>query len=239
MQKKQQMLVVAAAMSLALSGCSSGTAANNGEGASSTVEPVQQEEIQSEWWPDDSLAAKVPTPRSSSGEIDNNNETILQAWVFDSDEAAFNDYVKRCEAAGFTVDEEKIGVNYEAFNEEGYKVSVYFWKDDQKFALNLEPPIQLSEIVWPTTGPAAGVPAPSSTMGKTDVNTSTRYCVLIGKTPLKDYSAYVDSLISAGFDVDYSRQDKWFRATNADGYKVIAEYQGFDTMYVWIDSPDA
>lgn len=239
MRKIQRMLIVAAVMSLALSGCNSGAATNDGEGTSSTAEPVQQEEIQSEWWPEDSLAAKVPTPRSSSGEIKNNNETILQAWVFDSDEAAFNEYVKRCEAAGFTVDEEKIGVNFEAFNEEGYKVSVYFWKNDHKFALNLEPPIQLSEIVWPTTGPAAGVPAPSSTMGKNDVNTSTRYCVQIGKTPLKGYSAYVDSLISAGFDVDYNRQDKWFSATNADGYQVIAEYQGFDTMSVRVASPDA
>ena len=183
MRKIQRMLIVAAVMSLALSGCNSGAATNDGEGTSSTAEPVQQEEMQSEWWPEDSLAAKVPTPRSSGGEIKNNNEMILQAWVFDSDEAAFNEYVKRCEAAGFTVDEEKIGVNFEAFNEEGYKVSVYFWKNDQKFALNLEPPIQLSEIVWPTTGPAAGVPAPSSTMGKLTSTPAPGIAFRLGRLP--------------------------------------------------------
>ncbi|WP_322152874.1 DUF6591 domain-containing protein [Paratractidigestivibacter sp.] len=112
------------------------------------------------------------------------------------------------------------------------------WESDSLFKVSIESPRELTELTWPTVGPASVVPAPESTMGKTDVNTSDRYCVWIGNTPIKSYSAYVDKLMSAGFNVDYSRSEKWFKAKNAEGYDILAEYLGYDTMYIWVDVPE-
>lgn len=227
---------VALVLALLISGCS--TAGSQVSGAN---EPSASQEAQpqNDWWPTDGLASMLPTPDSNSGEVKTSNDSNFKAEVLDSDQSAFDVYVDECKEAGFTVDAEKNSANFQAWNSDGYELNVNLWKDDNKYYVTLESPIELSEITWPTVGPAAVVPAPESTLGKTDVNTDERYCVWIGNTSIKDYSAYVDTLISSGFNVDYSRQDKWFKAENSEGYDVHAEYLGYDIMYVLVDMPES
>lgn len=229
-------IAIVLAAVLPMAGCSSvsQTQGNAGEGGSSS----QAAQAQNNWWPTEGLATKVPTPASNSGEIKTDSDGCFKAEVLESDEDAYESYVSKCKEAGFTVDAEKNGINFQAWNEEGYELNVNLWEDDNMYIVTVESPLELTELSWPTVGPASVVPTPESLMGKTDVNTSDRYCVLIGNTPIKSYSAYVDALISAGFNVDYSRSEKWFKAENAEGYGVIAEYQGYNIMYVKVDVPE-
>lgn len=230
--KKSLILACSAALLLALAGC--GGASGDG-----SVVASQTTQVQNDWWPTDGLGAMVPAPASNNGEVKTNSASTFKAEVLDSDESAFTSYVEQCKESGFTVDEEVLGVNFEAYNKDGYRVAVNFWKDDNKFYVTVEEPLQLSDISWPTVGPASVVPAPSSLKGYLDVDSDSSYNVLIGETPIEDYSSYVDGLISAGFNVDYDRSEKWFKATNAEGYQVIAEYMGYNTMRVGVDAPEA
>lgn len=238
MRKANQTTCVAltVAIVLLLAGCSSSTAGQRGAGESASSAETSQ--VQSDWWPTDGLAAKVPTPASGSGEVVSNDDSYFQAEVHDSDMNDYESYVEKCKEAGFTVDAEKVGINFQGWNEDGYELNVNLWKDDNLFKVTVESPRELTELSWPSVGPATVVPVPESTMGKTDVNTNDRYCVWIGNTPIKSYSAYVDHLISDGFNIDYSRTDKWFKAKNAEGYDILAEYLGYDTMYIWVDAPE-
>lgn len=238
MYKAKDAVYVALAIALAvpLAGCSS-SAAGQGSAEESGLS-TQTSQVQSDWWPTSGLSTKVPAPASGSGEVVSDGDLYFQAEVYDSDMNDYESYVAKCKEAGFTVDAEKNGVNFQGWNEEGYELNVNLWKDDNLFKITVESPRELTELSWPTAGPAAVLPAPESAMGKTDVNTNERYCVWIGNTPVKSYSAYVDRLISAGFDVDYRRTDKYFKAKNAEGYEVLVEYLGYDTMYIWIDVPE-
>ncbi|WP_322155404.1 DUF6591 domain-containing protein [Paratractidigestivibacter sp.] len=228
---------VAVVLTVLIGGCSStsGQASSSGGAASASI---QAEQAQNDWWPTNGLATKVPVPASSTGEVVSDGDTYFQAEVHDSGKDDYESYVEKCKEAGFTVDAEKNGINFQGWNEEGYELNVNMWESDNLFKVSIESPRELTELTWPTVGPASVVPAPESTMGKTDVNTSDRYCVWIGNTPIKSYSAYVDKLMSAGFNVDYSRSEKWFKAKNAEGYDILAEYLGYDTMYIWVDVPE-
>ena len=52
------------------------------------------------------------------------------------------------------------------------------------------------------------------------------------------YSAYVDQCIAAGFNIDYSRDEKRFSAYDADGYHLVVEKRLFDKIYISIKIPE-
>ncbi|MDO4466827.1 MAG: hypothetical protein Q4C49_07445 [Bacillota bacterium] len=56
----------------------------------------------------------------------------------------------------------------------------------------------------------------------------TKLCV--GKT--------IDGAVKNGFNQNYDKGEKYYRADNKDGYHVSIEYIGFNTMTIRLDEPD-
>ncbi len=97
----------------------------------------------------------------------------------------------------------------------------------------------MGTISWPTAGAGSLVPAPTSTTGKIDSDSSTFFFAYVGETNAEAFAAYVDACSGAGFNVDYDRGDTWYSADNADGVSLRVEYRGFNTMAVRVDAPEA
>lgn len=62
--------------------------------------------------------------------------------------------------------------------------------------------------------------------------------VYIDDITAEEYEEYVDKCIEAGFSIDYSRGEKTFSATDADGYKIVVEKHLFEQMYISIKVPE-
>ena len=63
--------------------------------------------------------------------------------------------------------------------------------------------------------------------------------IYVGETSKEDYNEYVDRCYDAGFTIDYSKGDDYFRGVNEDGYHLNVNYEGNQTMFVRMDTSEA
>ena len=189
-------------------------------------------------WPTSGLAAMLPKPNSDKGTVIVDNAETFDVNIDGWEKSDYDDYVEQCKDKGFTVDAVDGGDGYEAYTEDGHHLELSFYDGLEQMSLRLEAPIEMSEIAWPTTGAGALLPAPTSTTGQIAVDSSSQFTVYVGETDVDAYSAYVEKCIEAGFDVDYSRDDKHFNADDATGNSLHLEYQGFNIMYVSLHAAD-
>lgn len=80
------------------------------------------------------------------------------------------------------------------------------------------------------------MPVPESLVGEVSRETSDYYSVYLVDMNHDDFVKYVNECMDAGFDVDYSKYDNSYSADNKDGASLRVEYEGFNTVYVSIDS---
>lgn len=85
--------------------------------------PMDMQKIQ---WPTSDIASLLPTPESTFGFIDRNNEECFSIYLGNTSYAEYNAYVIECEAKGFTVDFQKQDKYYFAENEDGYQLVVEY-----------------------------------------------------------------------------------------------------------------
>lgn len=189
-------------------------------------------------WPSTGLATKLPEPPTNKGEVSNNTDEVFWADVANCSEKDYEAYVEKCKEKGFTVEGEKNSLGYEAYSGEGYKLRVTYSDSSEEMGIELDAPEEMGEFSWPTSGPGALVPAPASTSGKIVTDSSDSFAALVSQTDRAAYGAYVDSCISAGFDVDYNKGDETFSAENAAGTSLSVRYEGFNTMRVSVSLPD-
>lgn len=190
-------------------------------------------------WPTSGLATMLPKPDSDAGSVIVNSDESFSASVDDYTQEKYDSYVAQCQEMGFTVEVENGTGTYAAYSEEGYHLSLTFF-DSSAGSMNvtLDAPIEMGTISWPTAGAGSLVPAPTSTTGSIDSDSSGFFFAYVGETSAEDYTAYVDACSDAGFNVDYDRGDTWYGADNADGVSLRVEYHGFNTMSVRVDVPD-
>lgn len=77
-------------------------------------------------WPTSGIAAKLPKPESTKGEIESEREDYFRVNVAETSKEAFNKYVDAVKAKGFTVDYSSSDDRYSADDKEGNSVSIYF-----------------------------------------------------------------------------------------------------------------
>lgn len=186
-------------------------------------------------WDSFELSGVLPKPDVTEGVIYSNNAESLSIEIAPYTSELFRKYVSECKNAGFTTDQRASSdSSYEAYNEEGYHLELYFFESSKELSLYLDAPIEMSEFLWPSHGLAKLLPAPSSNIGKIKTDSAEYFYAYIGEMTMDDYSAYTDACIDAGFDVDYSRSDKYFSAKNADGATLSVDYEGFKTISIRI-----
>lgn len=76
-------------------------------------------------WPDNGLAAELPTPESTKGKIVINNDESLWIEVANTSEGEYKDYIKKCQDLGFDVDLYQNEDSYYADNSDDLSLTIY------------------------------------------------------------------------------------------------------------------
>lgn len=189
-------------------------------------------------WPSSGLATMLPDPPTSYGTVITDDEERLYASLEQCSQEAYSSYVDACAEMGYTVEAERTGSSYRAYNDDGYLLDLSYYDSSEDLDIELDVPVELGKIAWPTSGPGALVPAPASLRGKVTTDSSSRFAATIGDTDAAAMQAYADACMAAGFNVDYSRGDTSFSADDAVGNSVRITYKGFNTMDIAVDAAD-
>jgi RNA polymerase subunit RPABC4/transcription elongation factor Spt4 len=196
----------------------------------STIASSKKEKID---WSGVVLKDKLPEPGSDIGTIIINDSDALSMEVKKLSESDYQDYIEACEEMGYTVESEKTGGVFYAFDEEGYELSLNYI--DETMYIDLSAPMQLGSFSWPNSDLAALLPVPESTVGKISSDTSDRFYLYVGESPLDDFNSYVDKCAEAGFTVDYDRGEKYYHAEDEQGNKLSIQYLGNSVMSIELE----
>ncbi len=183
-------------------------------------------------WPTGPLAQMIPS-MDRKCEFVNETEDSLYIQVSDGvEKKEFDSYVDECKERGFTMDANTIGDVYNAYNPEGYQLSVSYSDYSKGVTINLEVPKADGELIWPAVGLATTLPNPNKTKGSVAVDSATQFTAYVGEIDKAAYNAYVDQCMQKGFSVDYSKGDDYFNAKDSQGNSLHLGYEGFSTMSV-------
>lgn len=188
-------------------------------------------------WDDIILGDMLPEPPANKGEIHTNSADELWIDINDLSDKQLNDYIATCKEKGFTVDAESNSSSYDAYNTEGYKLSLGHYGSNADMSIKLETPMEMTTITWPTSAAGKQLPTPKSTMGKFSYEHDDNFFVYIGNTSKADYSEYVNTCSEKGFNVDYNKGDNYYYADNSEGWKVDIRYVGNNVMSIKINAP--
>ena len=188
-------------------------------------------------WDDIILGDKLPEPPATKGEIHTNAADDLWIDINDLSAKQFNDYVEACKEMGFTVDAESNSSSYNAYNAEGYKLSLGHYGSDADMSIQLDAPMEMSTISWPSSIAGQMLPTPKSTTGKFSYEYEDHFYVYVGNTTRSDYAEYVTACSEKGFNVDYNKGDDYYYADNSEGWHISLRYEGNNIMTIDIDAP--
>lgn len=188
-------------------------------------------------WSDMVLGNMLPEPPANKGKIYDNSAKKLWVYINNLSDKQYNDYIDACMEKGFTVDVESSSSSYNAYNEEGYKLSLSHYGSNADMCIELEAPMEMSTIKWPASTAGNLLPAPKSITGKFSYEHDDSFFVYIGDMSKADYDEYVNVCSETGFSVDYSKGDNYYHADNAEGWHISLEYQGNHTMTIKISAP--
>ena len=187
-------------------------------------------------WPSSGLAALLPQPASNKGSIDACTTERFAASINKTSQTDYSNYVESCKDKGFTVDPDTSS-DYTAFNDDGYKLSLYYYSSREQLAIELEAPMKMSPLAWPTMGAAVLLPPATATMGNIEADSASNFTAYLADMDKAAFNAYVDTCIEAGYDVDYTRNDSSYSAKNADGASVSISYEGANIVRVIVNAP--
>lgn len=189
-------------------------------------------------WDDIILSEQLPEPPKKNGKINDNTAEALSVEIYKISDKQFNNYVEACKAKGFMVDSESdYSSSYDAYNAAGYKLSLGYYGSRDQMEIELEKPIEMSAITWPTSKAGNQLPAPKSTTGKFSYENDDGFSVYIGNTSKDDYNSYVKACSDKGFTVNYNKDDNFYDADNSAGWHVLIKYEGNNIMSIDIDAP--
>lgn len=183
-------------------------------------------------WSDIELGEIIPEPMSTEGEIVSNSKSSLSLIVDYISKSDYKDYIKECEELGFTVESEETELGYSAYNKEGYKLNLWYTESDETLHISLDAPLQMSELKWPNSDIAKLIPVPKSTIGVIKREESKGFLIMVGNTPIEDFVAYADECSDSGFNINYEKGDKFYRAEDINGNKISLSYEGNNIMKI-------
>lgn len=193
-------------------------------------------------WYDYGVGNHIPKIELASAE-----EPSLAGLVINTDSSFFvqvqkpmavdyQNYVDLLKTNGFTVDAEQDMISYQAYNEEGYHVSVINFST--ALSIDADAPKANGTLKWPRSEIAQLLPVPESTMGSISWEAAYGFVAYVGDTSKEKYDSYVDQCMDAGFIEEYKKGNDYYYANNSDGYQLSLKYEGFNTMWVRIDEPE-
>lgn len=183
-------------------------------------------------WDDLELGYMLPEPASNKGRIVIDSDDSLSVSIVKMSKSDYKDYIADCEEMGYTIEAEKDGNYYDAFNEDGYALSLFYMESSEELSIGLDAPEELGTLTWPNSDLAKLIPEPKSTVGKVSRESSEGFYIYVGETSIDDFNAYADKCSEAGFAVDYQKGDTYYRAYDEAGNYVSIAYSGNNIMTV-------
>lgn len=183
-------------------------------------------------WSDMELSNVLPQPPYDMGRVLSDYDDYLMLYIDNMSSSDYKGYANSCEDIGFNIDKSKSDTSFTAYNEDGYKLYLWYDKTDDQMQITLNAPVEMYEFIWPVNRLAELLPKPESNIGVVEWEYSDSFSMYIGETDRTAFSEYANACIDAGFDVDYSKGDDYFYANNSDGYNLSVSYEGFNMMQI-------
>lgn len=183
-------------------------------------------------WNDLELGYMLPEPDSNKGKIISDLDTYLGVYIDKISKTEYNDYVVECTEMGYTVESDKNGNNYNAYNEDGYLLGLYYIENSEELHISLDAPEELGNLRWPNSDLAKLIPEPNSKVGKVLRESSDGFYIYVGETSIDDFYIYADKCSEVGFYVDYEKGDKFYRAYDDVGNFISLTYSGNSVVTV-------
>lgn len=183
--------------------------------------------------PETELSVLMPQIEGGKGEVTTNNSEYFTVTYYGISESEFEAYKKDCKNCGFTIDCKNTGSLFDAFNEDGYNIRITYYSSEMHITVSDN--IKMHTITWPNSEVANLLPAPKSNYGNISTSRDTCLIMYVGNMTIDDYSEYVNECINKGFSEDMSQTDDHYHADNAEGYHVLVEYRGYNTVFIRID----
>ncbi len=175
-------------------------------------------------WQDLELGEMIPEIEKEEAIIYTNSESYLTLTAMDVDYSEYKDYVDSCKEEGYEIGISSNDTWYMAYNEEGYEISIYYYKNKDEMNLNLSAPIEKDTIEWPETKLTDTIPVPESDYGSIVSETSEEIKIVLGEVSKRDYKDFVNDCIDMGYDVDKEESENSFEAYNSEGYHLVMSY---------------
>ncbi len=170
------------------------------------------------------LGDKIPEPNSLKVEIHNNTEDELWIEIYSTSEEEYYEYTAACKEWGYVVEMSENSVYYNAYNDEGYEVSVSYSDYNRIMSIRLDVPTEVYDLKWNEHEVASILPEPLSTLGLfLEENESTNK-IIVSNTSEEDFKAYCDACIEAGFDIDSESSTTSYQSYDAKGNKITISY---------------
>lgn len=189
-------------------------------------------------WSEIVLNEVIPETRNKFGEIISNSEDYLSLYIYKTDEKKYNEYIDDCKKEGFTVEAEESESSFYAYNDSGYKLSLYFSENDSKMHIGVDAPKEYGNLEWSTSELAKLLPVPKSNIGEIIKDDEKGYEVYVAETSMQEFSDYVSVCKQKGFEVDVTDSKKYFSAQNSEGYKLFVEYIGNMVVSIKVKDPE-
>lgn len=95
--------------------------------------------------------------------------------------------------------------------------------------------IKAQTMIWPTTGTAEVLPAPTTNNGHISVNNDVAFSFYLYSLSKDEYHAYINDCIEKSFSIDSEWiGDEHYTAYNNDGYYLQADFIDLDPTQTWI-----
>ncbi len=198
-----------------------------------TSSPLKQENIT---WTDLTLAQHAPTFDADKGHIYSNDSDRLDVEFADVSESDFNSYVNACREAGYTIEQEIGTSSFEAFNQDGYKLTLYRFSSNNEMDLTIDAPKPMGKFIWPTGTLADTVPDPGKPRGYISTANSSYLTVYVDGMTKDETIAYEQACVDAGYSNIDDMSDADLRATDNKGHTLRVSYEGNQVMSVEINT---
>ncbi len=185
-------------------------------------------------WNDLILSYVLPRPSSEYGEISLNSDRYLSIDVYKISKEEYKEYVKRCQAMDFGIEEQINEFSYMAYNNDGYRLSLWYDERDKELSISLDAPMEMGTLLWPNSEIVSFLPVPKSNIGKIVSEDSENFSVYIDNMTKDDYTAYINECYENGFSIDYYKSDTYYSGKNKEGYEVYVSYEGNNVIHIRI-----
>lgn len=189
-------------------------------------------------WPETGLSLFLPQPDSEYGEIKTDNNERFSFELYQATAEQFESYVKECKQMGFTIGETKTDSIFYSHNSEKYSLDIFYFDYDSTITVYLDAPMKMAEIRWPNNELVNQIPKPIYLVGNISTEKSDCFGVYIDSVSNEQFNEYVDECISAGFDIDYVRDDDYFSAFNNRGTHLSVEKEIFNVMCIFVEEKE-